>query len=79
MSRLKQKKGTSPLISRIQNGLGTKFQLKETILNFWTKFSQNIWALSTSFAKTAQTLFGPFLKKVLQSVLQTEKVLQYSN
>ena len=40
MSRLKQKKGTSPLISRIQNGLGTKFQLKETILNFWTKFAQ---------------------------------------
>ena len=28
-------------ISYIQNSLGTKFQLKLTILNFWTKLTQN--------------------------------------
>ena len=27
-------------ISYIQNSLGTKFQLKLTILNFWTKLTQ---------------------------------------
>ena len=33
---LKQKKEHHRLILHIQNGLGTKFQLKLTILNFWT-------------------------------------------
>ena len=39
-SCLKQKKERHHRFQDIRNSLGSKFQVKETILNFWTKFGQ---------------------------------------
>ena len=39
--RSKTEKEHHQRILHIQNSLGTKFQLKLTILIFWTKFAQN--------------------------------------
>ena len=40
---LKKKKSISHLIQYIRNSLGAKFQLKSSILNFWTKFKTKVY------------------------------------
>ena len=40
ISGLIQKKGTSQWVLYIRISLGDKFYLKQTILNYWTKFGQ---------------------------------------
>ena len=56
VSGTKQKKWTPPFNSHIRISLGTKFQLKRTILTLWIKFAQKgcFWSKTEKVTTTVE-------------------------